>query len=68
MKELTERQEAIYNFVKDFIEKKNYSPSFREISDKFSITIRGVSDHLKLIKKKGYIDYSSKLARTIVIK
>lgn len=68
MKELTEKQEAIYNFLKDFIEKNNYSPSFREIADKFSITIRGVSDHLKLIKKKGYIDYSPSLARTIVIK
>ncbi|HPK57615.1 MAG TPA: ArsR family transcriptional regulator [Spirochaetota bacterium] len=68
MKELTEKQEAIYIFVKDFIALNNYSPSFREIADKFSMTSKGISDHLKCIKKKGYIDYSPKLARTIVIK
>lgn len=64
---LTERQEAIYLFVKEYISGKGYSPSLREIASKFSMTVRGAQDHLVLIRKKGFIDYQQGLARTIVI-
>ena len=31
MKELTRQQQAVYDFVKSYIEKKSYPPTIREI-------------------------------------
>jgi repressor LexA len=56
-KGLTARQEAILNFVADYVQQNGYPPSIREIGDHFKIgSLRGVTVHLDALVKKGYIE------------
>jgi repressor LexA len=59
-KGLTTRQEAILQFVLEYVQEIGYPPSIREIGDKFKIgSLRGVTVHLDALKKKGYIERSN---------
>jgi len=65
--QLTEKQRAIYEFIRERIENRGYGPSIREICDAFSIkSPNGVMCHLKALVKKGMITRPDKpLARAI---
>jgi repressor LexA len=59
-KGLTAKQEAILEFVVEYIADEGYPPSIREIGDKFGIgSLRGVTVHLDALEKKGCIERSS---------
>jgi repressor LexA len=54
---LTDKQELIYNFIRNHIEDKGFPPAIRDICDAFSISSpNGVMCHLKALQKKGYIN------------
>jgi len=55
MKNLTERQQQIFEFIKDYITMKGYSPSVRDVARHFKMTPRGAQQHLIALEKKGYI-------------
>lgn len=68
MKQLTESQEKVYEVIKDFINKKGYSPTIREIGDMIGLRSPGtIYVHLERIKEKGYITYEKGKNRTIRI-
>jgi repressor LexA len=53
---LTDRQRAVYEFVRDRIENRGYGPTVREIGQHFKIrSPNGVMCHLKALEKKGLI-------------
>lgn len=65
---LTNKQEEVFNIVKEFIEKNGYSPSIRELcalTNKKSTST--ISDYLMILKDKGYITYQIGKNRTIRI-
>lgn len=63
---LTDRQEEILEFIKNYIAKHGYSPTIREIGDKCSISSpNGVMCHIKALVKKGAIVRDTKMSRTI---
>ena len=65
---LTNKQEEIFNIIKDFIDKNGYSPTIREIcnlSNRNSTST--ISDYLMMLKDKGYITYQNGKSRTIRI-
>jgi repressor LexA len=66
MREVTTRQQAIYNYVKEFILERKYPPTIREICVNFGIkSTNGVRDALKALEKKGLIKKLSNKARGI---
>jgi repressor LexA len=67
MKALTDKQQCIFDFIKETIEESGYPPTVREIGDRFGITAKGAYDHLKAIEKKGYIRCSTNKSRAIEI-
>lgn len=68
MNELTPVQNKVYHLIKDFIEEKGYSPSFRELAQlNGNCSIATIQYHLIRIREKGYINYSDNLSRTITI-
>ena len=67
MKGLTQRQANVSNFIEDFIEKKHYPPTIREIGDHFSITAKGAFDHIRALEKKGFIRIQRNKSRAIEI-
>lgn len=54
MKELTEKQKAILEYMTDNLQV--VFPTYRDIAHKFGFTVKGAWDHVKAIKKKGYLD------------
>lgn len=65
MKELTEKQEAVYKFIVTSLKARGMPPTIREIGDEFQITAKGAYDHLKAIEKKGFIKTTKNQSRAI---
>jgi len=65
MKDLTEKQEQVLQFIVDVVREKGFPPTIREIGDQFGITAKGAYDHLKAIEKKGFIRTSKNQSRAI---
>jgi len=66
-KPLTEKQNNIFQFIKEAIKVDGYPPTVREIGDEFNITVKGAYDHLKAIEKKGFIKTQQNKSRAILI-
>lgn len=63
---LTERQMAVYEFIRDKIRNRGYGPTVREIGKEFDIASpNGVVCHLKALERKGIITRESNLSRAI---
>lgn len=67
MKDLTEKQELVFKFIKDSIRDTGFPPTVREIGSEFGITVKGAYDHIKAIEKKGYIHCTQNKSRAIEI-
>jgi len=66
MKKITNRQQAIYDYINEFISLNKFPPTIREIGEKFSIkSTNGVRDALISLEKKGLIKKLSRQARSI---
>lgn len=64
--QLTKRQHAIYEFIRDKIQNRGYGPTVREIGDEFDIASpNGVMCHLKALEKKGLIKRSPNKSRAM---
>lgn len=64
-KELTKKQARIIKFIKEYLERNGYPPSYDEIAEHFKMAKPSVFDHLNAIQKKGYIRKRHYRARTI---
>ena len=63
---LTERQEEILTFIKQFTLESGYPPTLREIGKHFQISSTfGVKRHLEALVKKGFINVESNASRGI---
>lgn len=65
MKEATERQKEVLNFIARYISTHAYPPTIREVADNFSISVKGAHDHLSALRKKGLLKQGDKKSRTI---
>lgn len=66
-KQLTDKQEKIFDFIKESIRDSGFPPTVREIGEKFHITVKGAYDHVKAIEKKGFIKTEQNKSRAIVV-
>ncbi len=65
-KPLTERQQAIYDFIANAIRSRGAPPTIREIMDVFKInSTNGVRTTLAALEKKGHIRRHARLSRGI---
>jgi len=63
---LTQRQRAVYEFIRDKIRNRGYGPTVREIGDNFGIrSPNGVMCHLKALEKKRLITREPNMSRAI---
>jgi len=65
MKGPTERQKEVLGFIAAYINMHTYPPTIREVADFFSISIKGASDHLTALRKKGLLKQGDKKSRTM---
>jgi repressor LexA len=64
MRELTERQLDVLNFIKSFTARHSVPPTVREIGEKFRVTPRAAFDHLKALERKGRLQRRASAGRT----
>lgn len=68
MERLTQRQQQIFDFIKDNVRKKGYPPSVREIGEGIGLRSSStVHAHLEKLEKKGYIRRDPTKPRAIEI-
>lgn len=64
--QLTQRQRAVYEFIRDKIRTRGYGPTVREIGQHFKIrSPNGVMCHLKALEKKELITREPNMSRAI---
>ena len=64
MREMTERQRSILEFIRSFSSKHGVPPTVREIGDQFKVTPRAAFDHLKALERKGELQRRVSAGRT----
>ena len=65
---VTDRQQAILDFIIDTIRTRGFPPTLREIGRAFEIrSTKGVNDHLVALERKGKIRRSDNLSRGIEV-
>ena len=66
---LTQRQRQILDYIRTYIEEKDYSPSFEEIARHLNVaSLNGVYKHLRALEERGFIRRLSNQARSIQIR
>ena len=64
---LSKKQALTLKFIKDFIKKNNYSPSFREIADQFgNSAVSTIASRIKVLKDKGYLSHQWNRSRSLM--
>jgi repressor LexA len=63
-KQLTDKQKAILDYIKEFIQVQKYSPTVIELAEAFNISEPTMFHHVLALQKKGVITRSGK-ARSI---
>ena len=68
MKPLTNVQQEILTYIKTYISEVGYSPSFKDIKEHRGYSSENaVRDHLISLTKKGYINTTDGVPRSIVV-
>jgi len=68
MDSLTLRQQQVYEFIADYIDRNEYPPTFRDIAHHLGISGNaGVLSHLEQLERKGYIRREPGSSRGIVL-
>lgn len=63
---LTKRQKEVLEYLRSFINKHEYAPSYREIADHFKYSsVATVAEHIEGLKQKGYLENEENMARSI---
>ena len=64
---LTDKQQAILDFINGYIEDNGFPPSVREIGKHFEIYPATVQDHISALERKGYLQKKRFQSRTLSI-
>jgi repressor LexA len=68
MRDLTDRQEAIYNYLLEYIDERGYPPAIRDIMRHFGFrSPKAAADHLAALERKGFIRRAPELSRAIEV-
>jgi len=64
---LTPKQKQIFEYIKKYTKKKEYSPTQKEIGEHFGLVKSTVHQYIKVLKEKGYLNKLDNQARAIEI-
>ena len=67
MKAITNRQNEVLSYIKAFVHDHKFPPTIREISEGFSISVKGAYDHVKALERKQFIRLDNNRSRTIEV-
>jgi repressor LexA len=61
---LTDRQQEVLSFIRQFTQRQGVPPTVREIGARFRVTPRAAFDHLRALERKGYLRRRLSAGRT----
>jgi repressor LexA len=64
---LTERQQAILDFIDECVRENGFPPSVREIGAHFGVYPATVQDHISALERKGYLQKKRFQSRTLSV-
>ena len=65
----TKKQQEVLEYIKDYIHKHKFSPTFEEIRKKFKLrALSGVHQHIQALVEKGLIVKNKNGARCLELK
>ncbi|HEV8471149.1 MAG TPA: transcriptional repressor LexA [Methylomirabilota bacterium] len=64
MRELTDKQQEVLDFIRAFVAKHGVPPTVREIGQRFKVTPRAAFDHLRALERKGALTRRVSASRT----
>ncbi len=64
---MTERQQAVLEFVEEFSRSQGYPPTVREVAAHFGIQPRAAADHLEALNRKGQLHREPGRSRGLVL-
>ncbi len=67
MKELTEKQENVLNFIRSYSKENACPPTVREVATYLNVSLKAAQDHIAALRKKEYIAPSEKRSRSLKI-
>src|SRR5438445_4856107 len=63
---ITKRQRQVYDFISDFVQRNQYSPSFEEIGEGLGLSsLATVHKHISNLEKKGLLSRDYNRSRSI---
>lgn len=67
MKQLTQRQKEVAQFIENYIDSNGYAPSVRNIADHFGFSPKAAYDHMTALKRKNVIRTAENLPRGLAL-
>ena len=64
---ITERQQAILDFINEYVQENGFPPSVREIGSHFGVYPATVQDHIAALERKGYLQKKKFQSRTLSV-
>ena len=64
---LTERQQAILDFINEYVQENSFPPSVREIGAHFGVYPATIQDHISALERKGYLQKKRFQSRTLSV-
>jgi repressor LexA len=64
---LTERQQAILDFINESVQENGFPPSVRDIDAHFGVYPATVQDHISALERKGYLQKKKFQSRTLSV-
>ena len=64
---LTEQQQAILDFINEYVKANGFPPSVREIGQHFGVYPATVQDHISALERKGYLQKKRFQSRTLSV-
>src|SRR2546422_168311 len=64
---ITERQQAILDFINEYVKDNGFPPSVREIGRHFGVYPATVQDHIAALERKGYLQKKRFQSRTLSV-
>src|SRR5215831_15142634 len=64
---LTEKQQAILDFINEHVKANGFPPSVREIGQHFAVYPATVQDHISALERKGYLQKKRFQSRTLSV-
>jgi repressor LexA len=65
MAQLTEKQQKVLDFIREFLAANRIPPTNRDICERFGVTTNSVVGYLTGLKAKGLVDWTPHKARSI---